>query len=221
MFEAYSLLDKFEFKGSWRVPEHPNEEVPGTLYYNAGEDIRLELMGSFGKFFKADGDVERLALGPRQIRIVLGVSQEGRHCTLLDVYEVPRLTGHLDDLRVLSVARAQHLFVGSHFSSEEDLRFSVVSVRFSYLEEWVGRDPFGFPFHSGEGPYEVQIPYTSYKIFGTPLPSSGASLSLYSAVLSTHRTFRELSFRHRVYVTINTHAATAYSWYYRVLFDCR
>lgn len=43
----YSMLDDFELKGLWWLPQNPDEKLSGNLVFKGDESITLEVVGSF------------------------------------------------------------------------------------------------------------------------------------------------------------------------------
>jgi hypothetical protein len=39
--KIYNLLEDFEYKGFWWLPEKPDKKVPGTLTYRSGDRMTL------------------------------------------------------------------------------------------------------------------------------------------------------------------------------------
>ncbi len=50
------MIEKFEYKGYWWLPNRPETKIPGTLTFNPDEGAILDLEGSF----KDVGDLKRL-----------------------------------------------------------------------------------------------------------------------------------------------------------------
>jgi hypothetical protein len=44
---SYTLLDDFELKGIWWLPEKPDLQISGILSFESEKRISLELLGSF------------------------------------------------------------------------------------------------------------------------------------------------------------------------------
>ena len=45
------LSEPFEYKGYWWKPDDPENKVAGVLTYKPGENIVLELIGTFDQVF--------------------------------------------------------------------------------------------------------------------------------------------------------------------------
>ena len=79
--KKYTLCDDFELRGIWWLPENPDQQVSGVLTFNSEDKIRLELIGSF----KQLPDFGKSEVEKKDI--ILGITSDGRLCTLADCYE--------------------------------------------------------------------------------------------------------------------------------------
>jgi len=64
------MMDKFEYKGRWWLPDKPEKRISGTLRFTPNEGAILELIGSF----KDTKDINKM-LEPE---IILGISSNGK-----------------------------------------------------------------------------------------------------------------------------------------------
>lgn len=88
-FNNRNLFDDFRFDGRWWIPGNPDGVVFGTLHYKPSIGIRLELMGTIGPADIA----ERVARWAKSTKwdFILGLSDEGKKCTLQTVREMHKL----------------------------------------------------------------------------------------------------------------------------------
>lgn len=77
----YILPDAFKLNGTWWLPSNPTEQLRGTVTYTPGERINLELQG---EFHHSDLETTQPVLD-----IILGITESGYSCTLIDNRVVP------------------------------------------------------------------------------------------------------------------------------------
>jgi len=126
------MIEGFEYKGQWWLPNEPAKAVSGTLKYTHNDGAVLELMGSFE-------DSREMYKMARPV-IILGTSSNGKDislhgCFLLQVRKsYPGLS--------TSSYFANMVLVGAHFHKAEDIRFRSINVRFSHFDEWANLSGF-------------------------------------------------------------------------------
>lgn len=126
-----NILDEFEIKGFWKLPES-EEEVSGILFYSK-DKITLELLGSFGDEYDIPNKLNRYD-------IVHGFSDKGEEFTLFDVYMSTfsfNAPGILTESYLVS-----EFIVGANFKSKEEIEFYSMSIYPTYLAEWLDRRNF-------------------------------------------------------------------------------
>jgi hypothetical protein len=128
--KKYTLCDDFELRGVWWLPDNPDVHITGILYFESGNKIRLELIGSF----KSLPDFANPEIEEKEV--ILGVTQDGRSCTLVGCYE----SGFTMNMPGISCQRfeANYLLEGAHWNSKHEIEFERISIGFDYLEEWLG-----------------------------------------------------------------------------------
>ena len=77
----YSLQDEFKYRGVWWLPENPKNQLTGELTYDRDEGISLELVGSFRPLETIGGNEAF------QVEVILGITTDGKRCTLLQNVE--------------------------------------------------------------------------------------------------------------------------------------
>ena len=114
------MMDKFEYKGRWWLPDKPEKQISGTLRFTPNEGAILDLIGSF----KATKDINKI-LKPE---IILGISN-GKKITLHKCFET-KLNNVSVPESLTSSFYANEVFVGAHFQKSEDIKFRELSIRY-------------------------------------------------------------------------------------------
>lgn len=128
--KKYTLSDDFELRGVWWLPDNPDLKITGILSFESKNKIRLELIGSF----KSLPDFAKTEIEEKEI--ILGVTNDGRFCTLVTCYEA----GTTMNMPGINCQRfeADYLLEGEHWDTKDEIEFEKVSIGFDYLEEWLG-----------------------------------------------------------------------------------
>ena len=121
------MVEKFEYDGSWFLPNEREIQVPGKLKFDPDEGARLELIGIFKS-------------APDEAEIILGESIDGRAITLHKCFQT-NLTTRTPGLDT-STYYVNIIFIGIHFFNKEEIKFKKISVCFSYLNEWLNTPSF-------------------------------------------------------------------------------
>jgi ApeA N-terminal domain 1 len=133
----HTFTEDFEDHGVFWLPDKPEEHVPGTVSCSA-EGIKLHL---FGLLYEGEKFEER----DRKPSFILGRLRQGNLVTLYRTIEreisVPSGASAVDTIppwpHNCSFV-AHHMFLGAHFQSEDEIRFTEVGMSLTYLEEWMG-----------------------------------------------------------------------------------
>ena len=126
------MIEEFEYKGIWWLPDKPEKQISGTLRFAPTEGAVLELIGSF----KDPQDMNK-RLEPE---IILGVSSNGKNITLHKCFET-RSTLSFPGFQTSSFY-ANVVFVGVHFQKAEEIKFKNLSIHYLHLDEWVNISGF-------------------------------------------------------------------------------
>lgn len=126
-----TLLDEFEIKGYWRIP-NTDEEVAGILFYKH-EKITLELMGSFGDEIIFD-------LSKSKYDTIFGFSDKGEKFSLYNV-QLFKSPSHFPGFMTQSFI-VRELIVGGHFEDKNKIKFHSMIFYPTYLAEWIGRSHY-------------------------------------------------------------------------------
>ncbi|WP_148699158.1 hypothetical protein [Candidatus Nitrososphaera evergladensis] len=117
------MLDAFEFKGAWWLPDHPDKKIPGVLKFHQSEGAILDLIGSF----RTVND------NKTSFETVYGVNTDGKSITLFKVLESNLKFNGAYFSKYIST----FIFEGGHFPKYDDIMLKSMSVSYSYLDEWI------------------------------------------------------------------------------------
>jgi hypothetical protein len=123
------MLESFEYKGVWYLPDDPENKIGGMLRFSPEEGISLDLVGSFIRF-----TLDRNREGHE---IILGSTLVGKDVTLTGCYVLSHThtTNRSLSAQSYQVTRA---YVGPHYYSHDEIRFHALQVRYSNLDTWAG-----------------------------------------------------------------------------------
>ncbi len=127
---SVETIRPFTCKGLWWLPEKPEERVSGILTYVPQEGAFLELIGSF-----TDSIANLTSTFAPEI--VLGETNQG-HVTLHGCVQTQFSIGAISSGKFM----VRDVLLGHHFSSEADIKFEKLDVRYSSLDEWIDRSGF-------------------------------------------------------------------------------
>jgi len=153
------MLDSSEYVGSWWLPENPENKVHGKLNYERGKRAILSLDGALHENLddRDQGEFYGIILGDSHgKRITL------RNCIRTNL-EMVRVHDSSEEY-AKSEFDVFVFYIGHYFAKEEDIKFTILYVRYSELEEWLGERLF----HSEngeteEGLYEHTVKFTQPK----------------------------------------------------------
>lgn len=141
------ITDTFELKGEWYLPG-TDQKIGGTLRYNY-EGIYLELHGAFQR------NEERFSMDGNKFDFVIGNCENSIKVTLLDGFEVSHQFGYVE----ISKLTFNNMLIGEHFTSEEQLTFQWMNIKYTYLEEWFKDKVFEDTFPDSM-PRNLEVRYT-------------------------------------------------------------
>jgi len=130
----YTLKDSFEIKGVWWLPNNPDKTISGILSFDGQGKIILDLIGSFTEL-PALGN-----MGYDETETILGVSDNGFICTLINNLEINRQFNSPGILK--SKFETRFLIFGKHFNSLKDITLPSIQVNYLNLESWLATSPF-------------------------------------------------------------------------------
>lgn len=126
------MIEEFEYKGIWFLPEKPEGQICGILKFTPDDGAILDLIGSF----KDIAEINKM-LSPK---IILGISSNGKKITLYNCFE-NKSNFSFPGFQTCSFY-VDIVFVGAHFQKTEDVRFKSLSIHYSNLDEWVNISGF-------------------------------------------------------------------------------
>ena len=130
------MNEAFEINGFWWLPETPQTRIPGDLSFSPGDVLILKLMGALNK------TREEYFPPPDFINPVLihGISSKGDSVTLYKCLQKSGNSSIGDAGGYYATDFIAHFaFFGIHFSTEVDIQFTSVSVRFHNLDNWYNK----------------------------------------------------------------------------------
>ncbi len=135
------MMERFEYRGYWWLPDTPDNRAPGTLVFDPEEGATLDLLGSLR-------GLEGVS-APLNPDLILGTSSDGRSITLK---ECSRDTGTLSVGAGFSTSSfsAGMVIVGEHFERPEDVGFERLIVEYLHLDAWA--DTTGFEIEMIDDP---------------------------------------------------------------------
>jgi hypothetical protein len=199
-----TMIDSFELKGTWWLPENPDDKLAGFLTYECG-DIELKLLGQFGS---CPGSIKNYEPGKFQPEIMCGQC-DGKLVTLSDLILVSN--GFHGGVAADYSSRyiAERLIVGWAFGSKNELWFSNSDAKYANLEHWVGQRPFDDNGLCNDGyslSYETPSMITAY------VRQLDAEISVVG-VYSVHQGFSERNIVHRNVVRIRPVSQKSLDWF--------
>ena len=135
-------MKHFESSGLWSPKDDMSHAVAGTLTYDS-KGLTLKLSGSFSEGWT--GRVERYP-------IIRGVVDENPYGTFVTLIDCLRKESHFNMARVSSeTIWCSRAAIGTSLLPDEMCHFEKLIVRFSYLNEWVGKSGIKFEAIEGTG----------------------------------------------------------------------
>ena len=125
-------MKTIEYKGLWWVPSKKDRKVAGILYHIPGEEIRLELIGTFNP--EAANSI--LAIFNAQNEDVIhGQDSDGQDISL---FESSCSISHKGKAEfATSIYKSRVIAVGMHLDSLDDSRFFKATVKIPELSYWL------------------------------------------------------------------------------------
>lgn len=126
------MIEEFEYKGIWWLPDKPKKRISGTLRFAPNEGAILDLTGSF----KDIRDINKIL----KSEIILGISSNGKEITLYNCFET-KSSFSFPGFPTSSFY-ADMVFIGAHFQKLENIKFKSISVHYLHLDEWANISGF-------------------------------------------------------------------------------
>ncbi|RZK13189.1 MAG: hypothetical protein EOO46_00150 [Flavobacterium sp.] len=129
------MNDKRELKGIWFLPHLQEIEVGGTLFYEPGKHIRLELFGDL----EQRTDITEYFGGSSKYPVIYGITSKGKKISLFECFGSYSITTNAVPLTNYT---ASAFLEGSHANSHMEDIFDQIEVDFLQLVRWLGKDAF-------------------------------------------------------------------------------
>lgn len=142
-------------KGTWWLPEKPDQVITGDITYGPTSGARLSLLGDFPH-----------DKTPKQFT-VWGKTAGGKPTTLFDCHNT-RTQYYADGTRISEVS-CYFGVVGGHFVTPAEMKFNKITADLSHLYEWVGASGISFTPRTSENTLHVtliQLPDISFGSLG-------------------------------------------------------
>jgi hypothetical protein len=122
------MYEKFEIHGKWWLPDNEDEKIQGTLYFNPGDKIILELYGLFNKNKNGRGLIKS--------DFIHGITNiKGKKVTLNTCLEMNREFGPIGE----SKFDIFFVFIGKHYFCLNEIQIDKIIVEYSFLNQWLDR----------------------------------------------------------------------------------
>lgn len=125
-------MKTIEYKGLWWVPSNEDRKVAGILYHIPGEEIRLELIGTFNP--EAASSIMAI-FNAQNEDVIHGQDSDGQDITLFDCCCSISHKGKAEF--ATSIYKSRVLAVGMHLDSLDDSRFFKATVKIPELSYWL------------------------------------------------------------------------------------
>jgi ApeA N-terminal domain 1/Apea-like HEPN len=197
--------EEFEYKGRWWLPDVPDTEIRGTLRLIPKEEAVLDLEGIF-----KDLDSKYIT---KEQDIILGITADDDYVTLVKC-EPHGLSGDAQGLKASSYY-ANKVFKGVHFQKTQDIKFTSVYVKYSYLNEWVNITGFDMQPLPGE---EIVIKYkTPEPIIVNINDDYKISLIVRAGHFTNYIGEREVSIKEKTYIMIETMKEKSFAEFKKII----
>ncbi len=132
------MVEPFEERGYWWLPEKEKNKILGTLTYDPDDGARLDLAGTLRNW--SDKDPRHYpAYRYRKYDVILGEFGDGSEITLCDCRaRTPAMFMQPHFVQSPNVFDVYFFYRGRHFESSEAVVFDAVYVRYPHLLEWTG-----------------------------------------------------------------------------------
>lgn len=143
-YEPLLLSEEQEWFGEWWLPDNPEDKLAGTLKYDGGGNLVLELYYSFGST-SAGPKETRIEFRPEHWPIIYG-EVCNHEITLIETFS----KGLSEPKPPMRRVMANFAIVGAHINGCYDEVFNVAEFSFEGLRQWGGVAAFGTTLAGGE-----------------------------------------------------------------------
>lgn len=212
MKQQFLLLDSFEAIGDWWHPEHPEHKVTGTLEYSPDTGVVLNIVGSLLP--------DRLNIGPfRSYDTVFGHLLNGPICTLVSSITTNRTIRSGAGVVGERIA-SEYLLLNIHHDHFKEHKYSLLSVQFTNLAWWLGKQPIARSWTSEED-HRAHVEYDLFTTsFQHHINSRDCELSIIQLV-SEQVSMRSMTVEVSDHVVIEASQPQTFDWYWQLMGDIR
>lgn len=139
-----------EYKGFWFLPQNPENKVPGTLYFEVNNEIRLELIGGF------EEDISEI-FSSHSLDIIHGITSNNEYISLFFCQKYS--SWNFSSPYPISRFNCHYLIKGKHLSNVNENIFDRIQIELSSLYEWLpsGRIRNSITFSKDDRPIETTV----------------------------------------------------------------
>lgn len=116
-----------EYKGYWFLPDKKENRIPGILYFETNNKIRLELIGGF------ETDIKEI-FNSKTTEVILGITGKNEKISLLVCHSYSSVT-FPSEFQTTNYT-CQYFIKGKHLSSINELTFNKVRADLTSLYDW-------------------------------------------------------------------------------------
>ena len=203
--DEQKMIEEFEYKGEWWLPDNPDRRISGTLKFTPNGGAVLDLIGSFKDF----GDITKT----EEPDIILGISAN-REITLYKCFQTKSTlssSGFYTSVLCVNV-----VFIGAYFQKSEDIKFKNLSIHYAYLDEWVNISGFNIPFSVKK---EILIKYKLPKPIQVTV-SDGLKISVYIRAIFPGISIvqKEACIKQKAYIEIEPSKEKSFKEYLKIIY---
>lgn len=125
------MIERREYEGEWWFLEQPEKRFQGKLTFTPEEGSFLEIVS-----FQSKTEFQE------EPELILGASVDGKKITLYKCFQTNKKShwGEINSDKITFFCSFG--FIGTHFEKADQINFKEVSMRYSYLDEWVDQSGF-------------------------------------------------------------------------------
>lgn len=170
------MLEVFEHRGLWWLPERPKRKVAGVLTFSQ-DAVALELIGWLPRpepVADESGEIE-LPSGPLSRPRILGLSSDGKAFTLENC--------HASGFNFSSPGLITESFVpamilrGAHYEPDEEVVLDELAIAYTQLDSWVATSGFDLLPPAEDEPMGVDISFREPKHITVEIPAAIIEIS--------------------------------------------
>lgn len=143
-----------EYKGFWFLPQNPENKIPGILYFEANNEIRLELIGGFEENVTV---IMTEIFSSKSIDIIHGITSNNENISLFNCHKYS--SWNLSSPYPITRYNCYYFIKGKHLSNIRDEVFDRIQIDLSSLYEWFpsGRIRNTITFSKDDKPIETTV----------------------------------------------------------------